>query len=162
MLTPQGGIECDLTVTRLAADRFYLITAAGTETHDLDWIERHAPPDGSVVVEDVTGRWGVLMLAGPRSRDLLASLTDADLSRTTPSRSSAHAILEVGGARVLCLRVTYVGRLGWEFHHPIEVQRDLYGLLTRKRGGSRPRRTSAIDRSTRCGSRRATGCGAST
>jgi dimethylglycine dehydrogenase len=129
MLTPQGGIECDITVTRLAEDRFHLITAAGTQTHDLDWIERHAPSDGSVVVEDVTDRWGVLMLAGPRSRDLLAPLTDADLSNGAFPFMAVRDI-HVGFVPVRALRVTYTGELGWELHHPIAYSRALYDLLT--------------------------------
>lgn len=128
MLTPQGGIECDLTVTRLAPDRFYLITAAGTETHDLDWIKRHAPLDGSVVVENVTDRWGVLMLAGPRSRDLLAPLTDTDISNDAFPFMSARDI-RLGSVPVRALRITYTGELGWELHHPIEYSRTLYELL---------------------------------
>jgi dimethylglycine dehydrogenase len=129
MLTPRGGIECDMTVTRLALDRFYLITAAGTETHDLDWIDRHAPSDGSVVVEDVTCRWGVLMLAGPRSRDLLAPLTDADLSNEVFSFMAMRDMV-IGSVPVRALRITYTGELGWELHHPIEYSRALYDLLT--------------------------------
>jgi glycine cleavage system aminomethyltransferase T len=129
MLTPRGGIECDITVTRVAEDRFYLITAAGTETHDLDWIVRHAPTDGSVVVENVTARWGVLMLAGPRSRDLLAPLTDADLSNDAFPFMAMRDIV-IGSVPIRALRVTYTGELGWELHHPIEYSRVLYDLLT--------------------------------
>ncbi|MHB8671612.1 MAG: glycine cleavage T C-terminal barrel domain-containing protein, partial [Acidimicrobiales bacterium] len=129
MLTPRGGIECDITVTRVAEDRFYLITAAGTETHDLDWIERHAPADGSVAVENVTARWGVLMVAGPRSRDLLAPLAEADLSNDAFPFMAMRDIV-IGSVPVRALRVTYTGELGWELHHPIEYSRTLYDLLT--------------------------------
>ncbi|HLE79540.1 MAG TPA: FAD-dependent oxidoreductase [Candidatus Limnocylindrales bacterium] len=129
MLTPRGGIECDVTITRLAEDRFYVITAAATETHDLDWIERHAPSDGSVVVENVTDSWGVLMLAGPRSREVLGPLTEADLSNRAFPFMAAQDIV-VGSVPVRALRVTYTGELGWELHHPIEHSRALYNLLT--------------------------------
>jgi dimethylglycine dehydrogenase len=129
MLTPKGGIECDVTVTRVAEERFYIITAAGTEAHDLEWIERHAPTDGSVVVENVTGRWGVLMVAGPRSRDLLAPLTESDLSNPAFPFMAAQDIC-IGSIPVRALRVTYTGELGWELHHPIEYSRALYDLLT--------------------------------
>ena len=128
MLTPRGGIECDLTVTRLAPDRFYLITAAGTETHDLEWIERHLPPDGSVVVENVTGRWGVLAIAGPRSREILESVCDDDLSAGAFPFMAAREI-RVGSVPVRALRATYTGELGWELHHPIEYSRTLHDLL---------------------------------
>jgi len=128
MLTPNGGIECDLTVTRVEPERFYVVSAAATETHDLAWIERHAPDDGSVRIENVTARDGVLTLAGPRSRELLQRVTSEDVSREAlPFFRARH--LEVGDARILCLRLSYVGELGFELHHPLEVQRDLYDLL---------------------------------
>jgi heterotetrameric sarcosine oxidase gamma subunit len=128
MLSPRGGIEADLTITRLGPDRFYVVTAAATQARDLDWIERHLPADGSVTVEDVTGAWGVLMLAGPRARDILGALTDADLSTAAFPFMAARDIA-VGPVPVRALRVTYTGELGWELHHPIEWSRTLYGLL---------------------------------
>jgi len=128
MLSPRGGIESDLTITRLAVDRFYVISAAATETRDLDWIERHMPTDGSVTVDDVTGAWGVLLLAGPKARDILARLTDADLSSAAFPFMAARDIL-VGPVPVRALRVTYTGELGWELHHPVEWSRTLYGRL---------------------------------
>jgi dimethylglycine dehydrogenase len=128
MLTPRGGIECDLTVTRLAPDRFYLVTAAGTETHDLEWIERHLPPDGSVVVENVTDRWGVLAIAGPRSREILESVCDDNLSAAAFPFMAAREI-RLGSVPVRALRATYTGELGWELHHPIERSPALYDLL---------------------------------
>ena len=128
MLSPRGGIECDVTITLLAPDRFYIVSAAATETRDLDWIERHLPSDGSVSVANVTGAWGVLMLAGPRARDILGSLTDADLSTAAFPFMAARDIL-VGPVPIRALRVTYTGELGWELHHPIEWSRALYGLL---------------------------------
>ena len=124
-LTPEGGIECDLTVTRVEPDRFYVVSAAATETHDLAWIERHAPDDGSVHVENVTDRSGVLTLAGPRCRELVQRLTADDVSREAlPFFRARH--VDGAGVRVLCLRVSYVGELGFELHHPLDGQRDLY------------------------------------
>jgi dimethylglycine dehydrogenase len=128
MCTPRGGIECDVTVTRLAADRFYVVSAAATEAHDLAWIERHLPEDGSVLLENVTARYGVLTLAGPRSRELLQALTDADCSRAAFPFFRCRE-LEVGMAPVRALRVSYVGELGYELHHPLEHQRQLYEQL---------------------------------
>jgi dimethylglycine dehydrogenase len=128
MCTPKGGIECDVTVTRLAGDRFYVVSAAATADHDRDWIARHAPEDGSVDVADVTGRYGVLTLAGPRSRELLAAVTDADVSREAFPFFRCRE-LAIGGAPVRALRVSYVGELGYELHHPLEHQRRLYELL---------------------------------
>ncbi|MDH5566197.1 MAG: FAD-dependent oxidoreductase [Myxococcales bacterium] len=128
MCTPKGGIECDLTVTRLGADRFYVISAAATECHDLAWIARHLPEDASVRLDNVTSRIGVLTLAGPRSRDVLAALADSDCSRKAFPFFSCRE-LHVGMAPVRALRISYVGELGYELHHPIEYQRHLYDLL---------------------------------
>jgi dimethylglycine dehydrogenase len=128
MLTPKGGIECDLTVTRVEPERFYVVSAAATETHDVAWIERHDPGDGSVRIDNVTSRYGVLTLAGPRSRELLQRLSRDDLSKEAfPFFRARH--IEVDGLRVLALRVSYVGELGYEVHHPLELQRVLYDLL---------------------------------
>src|SRR5439155_11107584 len=103
MCRPSGGIECDLTVTRLEQDRFYLVSAAATELHDYAWIEAHLPRDGSVVLENVTDRYGVLTLAGPRSRELLQTVTDSDLSREAFPFFRARE-LTVGGIDTLVLR----------------------------------------------------------
>jgi len=128
MCTPRGGIECDVTVTRLAEDRFYVVSAAATECHDFTWIARHCPDDGSVQLENVTSRYAVLTLAGPRSRDLLQSLTDSDCSKKA-FRFFRCRDLHVGMLPVRALRVSYVGELGFELHHPMEYQRRLYELL---------------------------------
>ncbi len=130
MCTPKGGIECDVTVTKLPGNEesYYVISAAGTETHDVAWIERHLPDDGSVQLANVTGRYGVLTIAGPRSRDLLQALTDADCSKEAFRFFRCRDLL-VGMAPVRALRVSYVGELGYELHHPVEYQRHLYDLL---------------------------------
>jgi dimethylglycine dehydrogenase len=128
MCRPGGGIECDLTVTRIGPDRFYVVSAAATELHDHAWIEAHLPGNGSVVLENVTERHGVLTLAGPRSRELLQRLTEADLSRAAFPFFRARKLV-VGGVETLTLRVSYVGELGFEVHHPIEHQASLYELL---------------------------------
>jgi dimethylglycine dehydrogenase len=123
-----GGIECDLTVTRVEPDRYYAVSAAATELHDYAWIESHLPDDGSVRLENVTERYGVLTLAGPRSRELLQALTEADVSREAfPFFRARH--LDVRGVSTLALRVSYVGELGFEFHHRVEHLRTLYELL---------------------------------
>jgi len=115
-------------VTMLAEDRFYVVSAAATETHDLAWIERHVPADGSVAVENLTARLGVLTLAGPRSRDLLGRICDADLSNEGFPFFRMQE-LDAGSAPVRALRISYVGELGWELHHPLEVQRALYDAI---------------------------------
>jgi 4-methylaminobutanoate oxidase (formaldehyde-forming) len=112
MLNPRGGIECDFTVTRLAEDRFRIVTGTAFGRHDLAWIAEHAPEDGSVEVEDVTAQHACLGLWGPASREVLSAATSDDLSfgymRSAP--------VEVGGVPCLALRVTYVGELGWELY----------------------------------------------
>jgi dimethylglycine dehydrogenase len=119
MLNERGGIVCEFTVTRLAEDRFYLISAAAAEWHDLDWLHRHLPADGSVRIENLSARLGSLVLAGPKSREVLAKVTDADLSNDRFPWLGAREI-EIGFARMLALRVNYVGELGWELHAPME------------------------------------------
>ena len=128
MCTPRGGIECDVTVTKLAEDRFYVVSAAATELHDFEWIARHLPADDSVELANVTNRKGVLTLAGPRSRDLLQAITDTDCSRKAFPFFRCRE-LHAGTAPVRVLRVSYVGELGYELHHATEDQSYLYDLL---------------------------------
>ncbi len=128
LCTPKGGIECDLTVTKLDEDRYYLVSAAATELHDYAWIARHLPRDGSVILENVSSRLATLTLAGPRSRDLLQALTRADVSKKA-FRFFRCRELHVGMAPVRALRLSFVGELGYELHHPMEYQRHLYDLL---------------------------------
>jgi dimethylglycine dehydrogenase len=128
MCRPSGGIECDVTVTRVEPDRFYVVSAAATELHDYAWLEWHLPDDGSVEVRNETDRYGVLTLAGPRSRELLQSLAREDVSRDAfPFFRARH--LHVGGVPTLTLRVSYVGELGFELHHPVDQLRTLYDRL---------------------------------
>ena len=129
MLDAAGGIQCDLTITRLSEDRWYVVSAAATEVHDLDWISRHLPEDGSVVLENLTGRHGVLTLAGPRSRELLARLTDAELSNEAFPYMTARWIRVGAAPEVLALRISYEGELGWELHLPIEYLRAVYDAV---------------------------------
>ena len=128
LLTPKGTVECDVTVTRLEPERFLVLSAAVAELHDLDWLLRHAPAEGRVMIENVTPRWGVLILAGPRARDVLARATDADLSNAAFPWLSARDIA-VASVPVRALRINFVGELGWELHHPIEYQTGLYDAL---------------------------------
>ena len=128
LLTERGTIECDVTVTRLEPERFLVLSAAVAELHDLDWLQRHAPADGSVAIENVTARSGVLILAGPRARDVLGRVTDADLSNAAFPWLTAQRI-QVGSVPALALRINFVGELGWELHHPVEFQIALYEAL---------------------------------
>jgi glycine cleavage system T protein len=119
MLNERGGIECDFTVTRLADDRFRIVTGTAFGQHDSAWIRSHAPKDGSVSVEDVTSRFACLGLWGPAAREILQPLTTDDLSNDAFPYMQAREIA-VGAVPCLALRVTYVGELGWELYCPTE------------------------------------------
>ncbi len=128
MLNDRGGIVSEFTVTRLAEDRFYLISAAAAEWHDIDWLEHHKPQDGPVRIENLSARLASLVLAGPKARAVLSQVTDADLSNRSFPWLSAKEI-EIGFARMLALRVNYVGELGWELHVPMESLLPVYEAL---------------------------------
>jgi 4-methylaminobutanoate oxidase (formaldehyde-forming) len=128
LLNERGGIEGDVTFTRLDEDCFYFVTGAGFGRHDIAFILRHAPDDGSVTVRDVTSGHGVLSLCGPRARDVAQQLSRADLGPAAFGYMTARRI-DLGHAPVLALRASYVGELGWEFHVPAEYLRDLYDRL---------------------------------
>ncbi|MDJ0949843.1 MAG: FAD-dependent oxidoreductase [Alphaproteobacteria bacterium] len=128
MLNPRGGIEADLTVTRLAEDRFWIVAGSATRIRDRDWIERHIPDDARCMLSDETSAWAALGVMGPGSRELLATLTDADLSAEAFPFASA-AEIEMGYAPVRALRQSYVGELGWELYIPTEFALPIYERL---------------------------------
>jgi 4-methylaminobutanoate oxidase (formaldehyde-forming) len=119
MLNARGGIECDLTVTRLADDAFLVVTVAAAATHDADWIRRGIAA-GRVTLTDVTSAFTVLGVMGPRSRELLGRVTRAELSNAAFPFGTAREI-ELGYATVRATRITYVGELGWELYVPTEL-----------------------------------------
>jgi heterotetrameric sarcosine oxidase gamma subunit len=127
-LNDRGGIEADLTVTRLAEDRFLVVVTDLTHRRMAPWIERHAPDGAHVAVTDVTSGTTLLTVQGPRSRELLARLTSADLSNEAFPYLTAREI-DLDYARVLAMRVTYVGELGWELHVPAELALTVYDAL---------------------------------
>ena len=128
MLDPVGGFKTDMTVTRLGEDRFYVVSAAAAERLDLDWMQKQMPQDGSVIIENITCRHGALVLIGPRSREILARTTEADLSNQAFPFLTMQEIL-VGLSPVRALRIGFAGELGWELHHPLEYSRDIYQSL---------------------------------
>jgi 4-methylaminobutanoate oxidase (formaldehyde-forming) len=128
MLNARGGIECDLTVTRWAPDRYWVVTSAAVTTHDLDWIRRHVPPEARVTLTDVTSAHAVLGVMGPRSRELLSRLTGAELSSDAFPFGTAREI-DLAGAPVRALRITYVGELGWELYIPTEFAPGVHDAL---------------------------------
>ena len=128
LLNARGGIECDLTVARLAADQYYIVTGTGFATHDFDWISRQIPQECDARLTDVTSAFAVLALMGPRARQVLETLTRDDISHAAFPFAQARR-LQVAGAPVLALRVTYVGELGWELHVPVEFAATVYEAL---------------------------------
>jgi 4-methylaminobutanoate oxidase (formaldehyde-forming) len=125
MLNRRGGIECDFTVARVEEELFSIVTGTAFGNHDLSWIRRHAPHDGSVRCTDVTARWACFALWGPRAREILAPLTDDALE--FPYMSMRE--LAVGAVPVRALRVTFVGELGWELYCPTEYGAGLWRTL---------------------------------
>ncbi len=121
LLTSRGGVRSEFTVYKVAPQRYYLVSAGAYERHDHDYLKKALPSDGSVIFERLTTSMGVLVLAGPRSRDVLAQLTDTDLSSEAFPWLTGKK-LSIGLARVDALRVNFIGELGWEIHHPIEMQ----------------------------------------
>ena len=124
----RGGIISEWTVTRLAENEFYICSAAGAEWHDHQHLCRHAPDNGSVQIENITPQYGTLILTGPNSREVLAQVTETDLGNSAFPWMSAQYIT-IGYARVLALRVSYAGELGWELHVPSEYQIPVYQAL---------------------------------
>jgi sarcosine dehydrogenase len=129
MLNARGGIECDLTVARLSPSEFYIVTGTGFATHDFTWIRRNIPADcRDTTLVDVTAAYCVLALMGPRARDVLASVTRADLSNAAFPFGTWREV-DLAGTLVRALRVTYVGELGWELHIPVECALAVHARL---------------------------------
>jgi glycine cleavage system T protein len=128
MMNARGGIECDFTVTRLAEDRFRIVTGTAFGQHDLAWIRSHLPEDGSVAVEDVTSGLACFGVWGPLAREILQPLTTSDISKEAFPYMRARE-LAVGPVPCLAFRVTYVGELGWEIYCPAEYGLRLWDLL---------------------------------
>ena len=128
MLNKNGGVRAEFTVYEHAPGRFYLVSAGAYERHDHDYLRKLLPGDGSVQLERLTTAMGVLVLAGPNSRKVLQTLTDTDLSTAAFPWLTGKPIA-IGHASCHALRVNFVGELGWEFHHPIEMQNTIFDLV---------------------------------
>ncbi|RWM75009.1 MAG: FAD-dependent oxidoreductase [Mesorhizobium sp.] len=128
LLNTRGGIEADLTVARLGEERFYVVTGTGFRTHDFSWIGDHVGNQLDVTLTDVTEDFGTLSLMGPRARDVLAAVTDADVSNTAFPFGHVREI-SIAGHTVRALRVTYVGELGWELYVPIAATGEIFDAL---------------------------------
>ena len=160
-LNDKGGIISEFTVTRLAENRFYLISAAVAEWHDLDWLEKHRPKNGALRIENHTTRYGSIIIAGPKARDVLSQVTDADLSNAAFPWLSAREI-EIGYARLLALARELCRRTGLG----TACAGGAYGGDLRRSSGRRARNTaSAISACTPwipCGWRNAIAAGRAT
>jgi 4-methylaminobutanoate oxidase (formaldehyde-forming) len=130
MLNTRGGIECDLTVARLADDLFYIVTGTGFRTHDFFWIADHIRDGLDARLRDVTEAWGTLSVMGPLSRDIIQAVTDADMSNGVFRFGTVREIM-IAGHRLRAIRLTYVGELGWELHVPIAAIGDVFDALMR-------------------------------
>jgi 4-methylaminobutanoate oxidase (formaldehyde-forming) len=128
LLNARGGVECDLTVTQVDEQTFQLVTGTAFLGHDLSWLRRRAPTDGSVVLRDVTSAWTCFGLWGPRARDILQPLTPQSLlSKDFPYLTMR--VTTVASAPVRLSRVTFVGELGWEVYAPTEYGAQLWAEL---------------------------------
>jgi glycine cleavage system T protein len=127
-LNERGGIEADLTVTREAEDAYLIVTSCATQTRDFASLSRAIPADARAVAFDVSSAYAVLGLMGPRSRDLLATLTDADLSPAAFPFGTSR-LIDLGYARVRASRITYVGELGYELYIPTEFAQSVYDII---------------------------------
>jgi dimethylglycine dehydrogenase len=127
LLTPLGGVRAEFTVYK-SRRGYYLVSAGAYERHDHDCLQKLLPADGSVRFVPVTTHWGVLVIAGPNARKLLQKITVDDVSHEALPWLSGKEI-SVGPVATHCLRVNFVGELGYEFHHPIELQNTLFDLL---------------------------------
>ena len=127
-LNARGGVHSEFTIHHEAADRFYLVSAGALQRLDHDWLRRQMPADGSVRFENLTPTMGVLVVAGPKSRELLARVTDTDLSTEAfPWLTGKDAAIGLAPAKLL--RLNFVGELGWEIHHGIEYQNTILDAL---------------------------------
>jgi dimethylglycine dehydrogenase len=146
LLTARGGVRAEFTLTRIGPERFYLISAGALETHDFDTLEKLLPADNSVRIDKVTTQRGVLVLAGPRSREVLANVADIDVSNKAFPWLTVRR-LSIKAASLIAMRVNFVGELGYEFHHPIEMQNAIFDALMEAGApfGIKPFGTRAMD-----------------
>ncbi len=128
-LNDRGGIEADVTVTRLSETAFLIVTIAGSQTRDFSWLTRHIRPDAHAIATDVSSGYAMLGVMGPGSRALLEQLSAEDLSNAACPFATSREI-DIGYARVRASRVTYVGELGWELYIPTEFAAHVFDELT--------------------------------
>ena len=128
MLSRNGGVRAEFTIYKSANNRYYVVSAGAMERHDWDYLLKNKPTDGSVEVEKITTQLGVLILAGPKSRAVLQKLTDTDLANENFKWLTGKQI-NMGVASATALRVNFIGELGFELHHPIEMQNYIFDAI---------------------------------
>ncbi len=128
MLTTIGGVRSEFTIYKTGINAYYLVSAGAFERHDHDYLIKSMPGDGSVNFDPVTTDYGVLVIAGPKSRELMQKLTDADLSNENFKWLTGRKV-NIGHAQADLLRVNFVGELGFEIHHPISQQNAIFDLV---------------------------------
>ena len=121
-----GGIEADVTITRLGKNHFYIVTGAGFGVHDSDWIRKHLPDDA--VLSEVISARAVINIMGPKARGVLDAASESDISNAAFPFATMRDIF-IGAAPVRAIRIGYVGELGWELHVPTEFAAHVYDLL---------------------------------
>ncbi|MEM6462534.1 MAG: FAD-dependent oxidoreductase [Pseudomonadota bacterium] len=127
-LNARGGIEADLTVTRLSKDRFLVITGAAVANRDFTWLKRNIPDEARCIAVDVTASEAVLGIMGPQARNILEKVTSADMANEAFAFGTAQTI-ELGMATVRAHRITYVGELGWELYVSSEMARHVFDTV---------------------------------
>jgi dimethylglycine dehydrogenase len=128
-LTARGGIRSEFTITKIAEQHFYVVSAGAAERYDGDYLVKALPPDGSVGLRNITNTRGCLVVAGPESRAVLAQLTDTPLDNDAFPWLTAQTIEAALAVDVYALRVNFVGSLGWELHFPVEYAHGLFDAL---------------------------------
>ena len=128
-LTKKGGIRSEFTITKIADAHFYVVSAGAAERYDGDYLAKALPRDGSVFLRNITNTRGCFVLAGPKSREVLAQLTDTPLDNASFPWLTAQTIEAGLAVDVYALRVNFVGSLGWELHFPIEYAHTLFDAL---------------------------------
>ena len=130
-LNARGGIEADLTITREALDRYLVVSAAATQTRDFAWLNRNIDPEARATAVDVSSSMAVLGVMGPRSRELISLLTNADMSNAAFPFGTSQ-VIDLAYARVRASRITYVGELGWEIYIPVEFAPSVFDALMKE------------------------------
>ena len=128
-LTRRGGIRSEFTITKIDAGHYYVVSAGAAERYDSDYLFKSLPADGLVTLRNITNTRGCFVLAGPRSREVLAQLTDTPLDNASFPWLTAQVIEAGLAVDVYALRVNFVGALGWELHFPIEYAHHLFDAL---------------------------------